>query len=75
MALIQTGKVGGRNYKFGGGVEILEPCALLNEDGVGTVESGLAVSQKVRELPSYDPAVPVLGLYIFERIIGRDLNR
>ena len=49
--------------------------ALLNEDGAGTVESDLAVSQKVRELPSYDPAVPVLGLYIFKRIIGRDLNR
>ena len=49
--------------------------ALLNEDGAGTVESDLAVSQKVRELPSYDSAVPVLGLYIFERIIGRDLNR
>ena len=48
---------------------------MLNEDGAGTVESDLAVSQKVRELPSYDSAVPVLGLYIFERIIGRDLNR
>ena len=49
MAIIQTGVGVGGITDVGGDVEKLEPCALLNEDGAGTVESGLAVSQKVKE--------------------------
>lgn len=59
MALSKQGKgLVGRNYKWwwwwcGGNFN----SALLNENGAGTVESDLAVSQKLENYHHYDSAV------------------